>query len=275
MTFHVNPETGEPGKCSAKKGNCPFGADEPHFESKAEARLHYETTQSQLVFQNQAKWVEGPLDPELEAYMVDGPFGRFLQHPLIQDMMPDATPGLVNRRYRHALAQLQLAEEKEDWDRVIFLHERPFRAEKLYELHCEGVELPAKIYTDVWIDSENIWQHMEEWRDMLSDLKFRGERLGESIEELPETLTVYRGGIKKNQGGFSWTLDRDKAVWFAQRFLRPGQRGIVTEATVTKDQIVGYLTSRNESEIVVDPDELDAVLETAKESVPVDARRKE
>lgn len=36
MKWHVNGE-GKPGKCSAKTGACPFGADAPHFGSKREA----------------------------------------------------------------------------------------------------------------------------------------------------------------------------------------------------------------------------------------------
>lgn len=34
--WHVNGE-GKPGKCDAKKGQCPFGADAPHFGTKREA----------------------------------------------------------------------------------------------------------------------------------------------------------------------------------------------------------------------------------------------
>jgi hypothetical protein len=40
--FHINPSTGNPNKCSAKSGNCPFGGDSEHFESKDEARLNFE-----------------------------------------------------------------------------------------------------------------------------------------------------------------------------------------------------------------------------------------
>lgn len=36
MTWHVNPDTGNAGKCSATK-NCPFGGSELHFEDKYEA----------------------------------------------------------------------------------------------------------------------------------------------------------------------------------------------------------------------------------------------
>lgn len=42
MLFHVNPETGEAGQCSAQKGKCPFGAFDEHFTSAEAARADYE-----------------------------------------------------------------------------------------------------------------------------------------------------------------------------------------------------------------------------------------
>lgn len=39
--YHVNPETGNPGKCSAKIV-CPFGGEENHFKSTTLARRAYE-----------------------------------------------------------------------------------------------------------------------------------------------------------------------------------------------------------------------------------------
>jgi hypothetical protein len=44
--FHINPSTGNPNKCSAKSGNCPFGDDSEHFESKQAAREHFENQNS-------------------------------------------------------------------------------------------------------------------------------------------------------------------------------------------------------------------------------------
>lgn len=40
--YHIDPETGNPGPCSAKAGNCPFGADDSHFTSADAAREAYE-----------------------------------------------------------------------------------------------------------------------------------------------------------------------------------------------------------------------------------------
>lgn len=45
--FHLNPETGEPGSCRARK-NCPFGGDEIHFPDKNSARENFERTQQLL-----------------------------------------------------------------------------------------------------------------------------------------------------------------------------------------------------------------------------------
>jgi len=43
--YHVNPETGNPGVCKATTGNCPFGSDDLHFNTKWEARISYEQSQ--------------------------------------------------------------------------------------------------------------------------------------------------------------------------------------------------------------------------------------
>jgi hypothetical protein len=39
--YHIN-DKGNPGKCTAQSGNCPFGDDTKHYSSKEEARNVYE-----------------------------------------------------------------------------------------------------------------------------------------------------------------------------------------------------------------------------------------
>lgn len=39
--YHINPATGDPGRCMARSGHCPFGGDETHYSTKAEAREAY------------------------------------------------------------------------------------------------------------------------------------------------------------------------------------------------------------------------------------------
>lgn len=43
--FHINPKTGEPGKCSASKVNCPFGNEKNHYPSREAARKAFEDIQ--------------------------------------------------------------------------------------------------------------------------------------------------------------------------------------------------------------------------------------
>lgn len=43
--FHVGP-SGNPGRCIANEGNCPYGADAPHYDSVESARKGYENSQS-------------------------------------------------------------------------------------------------------------------------------------------------------------------------------------------------------------------------------------
>lgn len=40
--YHINPDTGNPGECSAKLGKCPYGTEVHHYESKEAARVGYE-----------------------------------------------------------------------------------------------------------------------------------------------------------------------------------------------------------------------------------------
>jgi len=54
MTFHIN-DNGDPGKCSAQKGNCPFGATEAHFDTAQEARGAYEAQQESFLLRSLSK----------------------------------------------------------------------------------------------------------------------------------------------------------------------------------------------------------------------------
>lgn len=47
MKFHINPTTGDAGKCSATKGQCPFGGESEHYTSADAARSAYENKQGE------------------------------------------------------------------------------------------------------------------------------------------------------------------------------------------------------------------------------------
>lgn len=82
---------------------------------------------------------------------------------------------------------------------------------------------------------------------LMNDAEFR------DFQNLPDTVTVYRGVTSynsKNVLALSWTLDRDKAEWFAHRF---GEDGTVYEAQIDKEHIYALFNGRDESEVIVDP----------------------
>lgn len=67
---------------------------------------------------------------------------------------------------------------------------------------------------------------------------------------LPKEITVYRGIRGRGSlEALSWTLDVEKAEWFAKRWNKGGK---VYSATVEKKDVLAVFTSRGESEIVVD-----------------------
>lgn len=45
--YHINGKTGRPNICRAQPGNCPLGADKPHYDSKEEAKAGLEKGLSQ------------------------------------------------------------------------------------------------------------------------------------------------------------------------------------------------------------------------------------
>lgn len=72
-------------------------------------------------------------------------------------------------------------------------------------------------------------------------------------ESLPEEVTVYRGVTsynRKKEKALSWTLDYEKAVWFANRFSTG--TGEVWTMTVPQKRILCYFDGCSEQEAIVD-----------------------
>ena len=70
-------------------------------------------------------------------------------------------------------------------------------------------------------------------------------------KELPEEITVYRGTGKgaRHLLGLSWTLDYEKAKWFATRW---NKKGVIYKGKIRKENVLAYFSRRNESEVVID-----------------------
>ena len=87
------------------------------------------------------------------------------------------------------------------------------------------------------------------WKKADKNIIYNDEDL-KVLDELPEEFYVYRGLMDRAKvQALSWTLDLDKAIWFAKRFNRKGK---VYRGLCKKKDILVYLSCRDESEIVVD-----------------------
>jgi hypothetical protein len=204
-------------------------------------------------------WRDAELREELVPYVVESSvLGKMLKHPLVFDV-PLVTPGRANEAYDYKTKRLEEALAAEDWHTVVFLHERPYRTWALVNYVVgDGVHLSETtdeiraLAARVWVDSENLSEHIEDWAVMLNghDGLVLTDAEPEEWDALPETLTIYRG--EEGERGFCWSLNKETAEWFARRFQKHGGRKrYLTTATVTKSDVTGYLTGRNETEVLV------------------------
>jgi hypothetical protein len=75
----------------------------------------------------------------------------------------------------------------------------------------------------------------------------------EVYKNFPEEMVVYRGvGIGRTPAGLSWTVNLEKAEWFAHRFDTENEKGYIQKLTVKKENILAYFNTRGEDEVVVD-----------------------
>ncbi len=149
---------------------------------------------------------------------------------------------------------------------------RKFHFEKMssYMLDRQYWELLSLLHTGVETfndkDNPNIFQWWQEkyTADRSNREYIMTEEERKVFNALPDKITVFRGLRVEEELyeplGFSWTLDKKKAEWFAQRFWEGTP--IVIEAIVDKSNCIGYLTENAEEEEIL-------VLNVSKEEVKV------
>ncbi len=205
------------------------------------------------------------LDPALAMYIdEDGPLGPSVKHPLVFSIIHTPTMNAyINAQFRAKKQAVEEALAEKKWAKYIWLHERPYRVDAFRGISAQ-LDGPQywELLGEVYIDSENVWQNRDEWlallqvnlpgREMMTDEKDRAVfTLAPEAGGLLDETVVYRG-YRHEDGldGFSWTLNKATAKWFARRF--PHQGGIATVATgkVARDNVIAYLTGRGELEIL-------------------------
>ena len=211
-------------------------------------------TQVEETFQRLLAEANEPLHPDLVPYFEsDGALGAQVRHPLVYQV-PLWSNGSANAYYLQKKKDLDTALAEKNFNRVIYLHERPYRLQAFIEIAPRLLDTKYwSILSGIWTDTENQWQNLEQWKELLSaNRPDRHYLMDESevqlLNSLPELVTIYRGCVKGlNEDGLSWTLDKAKAEFFANRF---GREGIILEREIPKSDIIAVLTGRGESEVI-------------------------
>lgn len=195
-----------------------------------------------------------PLHPALVPYLEESDvLGQVLKHPLVFSV-PYFSAGMANLQYAAKQAALEAAIDSCDWSTIIWLHERPYRVNALWQ-HSDEIE--GKVFWElasrVWIDSENIWQNDWTWRSIFRLDKegrehFMDEEERAAFDALPDVVHAYRGYAEGvNEEGMSWTTDPDIAKFFANRF----GDGLIATGLIAKDEIFALQLGRGENELIV------------------------
>jgi len=146
------------------------------------------------------------------------------------------------------------------YTQAVTMENRGRRLIKLWEM-AEANKINPKKFWEllgwIWTDSEgfimydqrNLWNYLVQWHP---NHRHNFMRLSEKkiFNYLPNKITIYRGcELPKHKNGPSWSLDKDKAEWFANRWGKAD--GVIYEKTITKDKIFAYKNGRKEQEIII------------------------
>lgn len=205
-------------------------------------------------------WLNLPITQEMV-----GSYG-ILNHPIFDNIFLMDDIGAFNVIDEPERLNVVVQQREKDilrrntFDSIIMFIRKAFRIYFLLEIYergyadeeCCGTEL-GKIWSllenNDTVDAETK-ETMLMWLKAADKHSFMDEKEFEVYTKLPNKVTVYRG-VQQNEEpiGFSWSLKREVAEWFANRF---NQNGAVCQLEVDKKDIIAYIGKRNEFEVIVD-----------------------
>jgi len=221
------------------------------------------------LFESMQKQLENPepLVPELQAYWEIDRDMEMVRHPLVFSVphFPHLNQW-CNRSLKAKKKALQIYVEQKNWEGYIFFHARPYRLHALRELlgmghYTLGSREFCQTLRNIWLDTEYPHNYQAEWNELFRHSKpsfMMNEMEIHQLEVSPKELKVYRGvAIAPNPhgevpcDGISWSLNYEKARWFAKRLAVSNMESYVLHATVPKDLVIAYIAERGESEILI------------------------
>ena len=231
---------------------------------------------------------------DLDFYIRDFSGGmRFIKHPLLNEMVFGELDQVIPEDFKKAILpkgldaktfgdayvqkinfkkqELDKAIEQQNWDKVFMLVEKPFRLNWLEE-NIDLIKDDKQYYNflkDAYMMTEFPMNGFSNYRDLLdlfyarknSKLMLDKDEL-ELLNSLPNEVKIWRGVkvddvLDDDNIGLSFTLNKDKAIWFAERFAQAGvSQAILIEAVVKRDDILSIFLNRDEEEVIVNPEDI-------------------
>lgn len=203
---------------------------------------------------------------------VEEKFGLFVQHPYFSQVIEGLQVGdkveLVDLRKPEDLKKMQervikTIDAVEKYSQFLVIVRTPFLpAFFKFTYRFLGLDDYSEALADIWtlVEFPNIDVNVSHKEFIRFFQMARKDKLMDAEEykvykNLPEKITVYRGTGEdaKHLLGLSWTLDFEKAKWFATRWNRKGK---IYRGVIPKEAVLAYFSRRDESEVVIDYNKL-------------------
>lgn len=207
---------------------------------------------------------EEELLPELEPYRHTMYSITGFTHPLFRGMIAkEGCFAYINWQYRQVTKHLEKLRKEKKYLAAILMYDLPSLLDG-FITEIEGADDKTfwTCLAAVWTNGEAPWANRKLFLQLFNAPRPHREYLMDADErktfkKLPDELTIFRGFGGDRGKGLSWTLDREKAVWFAKRFHAVhGRPGRIIEGVCNKVDVIAHFTSRKESEIVIDPEKV-------------------
>jgi hypothetical protein len=228
---------------------------------------------------------------ELKYYIVEYGGMKFIKHHLMNEMVFGELEQVIPEGLKKAIlpkgldaetfgdayvqkinfkqGQLDEAISQQNWDKVFMLIEKPFRLSWLEE-NIDLIKDDKQYYDflkDAYMMTEFPMNGFSNYRDLLHllyakdnpKLMMDKEEL-KLLNSLPNEVKIWRGVkvddvLDEDNIGLSFTLNKDKAIWFAERFSQAGvSQAILIEAVVNRFDILSIFLNRDEEEVIVNPE---------------------
>ena len=135
------------------------------------------------------------------------------------------------------------------------LKERDFSNKYIYDYICKHWSKIENGY-DLELLADCLF-----WKKTYDEDKVLKKRLKKQMDS-EGYITIYRGfNDYSREDGNSYTLSKEKAIWFSKRFSKESEASYVNKYKIHITDVLAFITNRGEAEIVALPDSV-ILLET-------------